>query len=81
MCLAIPGKVVAIDAGSRPLTGSVEFGGIRKTVCLEYVPEVRIGEYVITHVGFAISRINEEEALATLTLFTDAGRCGGDEGA
>ncbi|CCK25296.1 hypothetical protein BN159_0917 [Streptomyces davaonensis JCM 4913] len=73
MCLAVPGKVVSIDTGSDPLTGTIDFGGVRKEACLEYVPEVRIGEYVIVHVGFALQRLDEESALASLKLFEELG--------
>jgi len=64
MCLAVPGKVLSIS-GDDPLTrmGKVSFGGIVKDVNLGYVPEVRVGDYVIVHVGFAISILNEAEAL------------------
>lgn len=68
MCLAIPGKVVAIDEGSLPLMGRASFGGIEKQVCLDWLPEVRIGEYVVVHVGFAIARIDEEDARITIGL-------------
>jgi hydrogenase expression/formation protein HypC len=63
MCLAIPGKVTSV-MGEDPLwrTGRVDFGGIIKEVSLAYVPEVKIGEYVIVHVGFALSRLDENEA-------------------
>jgi hydrogenase expression/formation protein HypC len=63
MCLAIPGKVTSV-MGADPLwrTGRVDFGGIVKEVSLAYVPEVKIGEYVIVHVGFALSRLDENEA-------------------
>jgi hydrogenase expression/formation protein HypC len=63
MCLAIPGKVTSV-MGDDPLwrTGKVDFGGIIKEVSLAYVPEVKIGEYVIVHVGFALSRLDEAEA-------------------
>lgn len=63
MCLAIPGKVVSIS-GDDPLTrmGRVDFGGIIKEACLAYVPEVKVGDYVIVHVGFALSKVDEEEA-------------------
>lgn len=63
MCLAIPGKIDSIE-GLDPVlrTGRVNFGGIVKTVNLAYVPEARIGDYVIVHVGFAISIVDEEEA-------------------
>jgi hydrogenase expression/formation protein HypC len=65
MCLAIPGKVVdAFDQGGMRMA-RVQFGGITREVCLEYVPETVIGDYVLVHVGFAISRIDEEEAAKT----------------
>jgi hydrogenase expression/formation protein HypC len=53
--------------------GIVSFGGIRKEVCLEWLPEVEVGEYVIVHVGFAISRMNEQEAMETLDILTKMG--------
>jgi len=68
MCLAIPGKVVEIDVSVSPLMGKVSFGGIKKDVCLELVPEVKIGNYVIVHVGFALNVMDEEEAQETLNL-------------
>ncbi len=63
MCLAIPGKITSIS-GEDPLmrTGKVDFGGILKEVSLAYVPEAKLGDYVIVHVGFALSRVDEEEA-------------------
>ena len=73
MCLAIPGKVIAIDGTSRPTMGTVSFSGIRKDVCLEYVPDVKVGDYIIAHVGFAINRMDEEEANKTLELFNEIG--------
>jgi len=68
MCLAIPGKVLEIDTTVSPIMGKVSFGGIKKEVCLELVPEVKIGNYVIVHVGFAISMMDEEEAQETIKL-------------
>jgi len=63
MCLAIPGQILAVE-GADPLTrmGRVSFGGIVKEVCLAYVPEATVGDYVIVHVGFAISKVDEQEA-------------------
>ena len=63
MCLAIPGKVTSIS-GEDPLMrcGKVDFGGVLKEVSLAYVPEVNVGDYVIVHVGFALSRVDEAEA-------------------
>ncbi len=68
MCLGIPGKVVEIDEGGELRMARVDFGGVRKEACLAYVPEVKLGDYVIVHVGFAISRLDEDEALKTLEL-------------
>ena len=66
MCLGIPGKVIEITPDPDAFTlGKVDFGGIVKGVNLAYVPEVKIGDYVIVHVGFAISVLNEEEAQET----------------
>jgi hydrogenase expression/formation protein HypC len=63
MCLAVPGKIVTIeDESSHLRMGRVNFGGIVKEVSLAYVPEARVGDYVIVHVGFAISRLDEKEA-------------------
>ncbi len=63
MCLAVPGKIVSIS-GDDPLerTGRIDFGGILKEASLAYVPEARVGDYVIVHVGFALSRVDEDEA-------------------
>ncbi|MCX6133864.1 MAG: HypC/HybG/HupF family hydrogenase formation chaperone [Ignavibacteriales bacterium] len=71
MCLAIPGKVMSIDTNVEPAMGVVSFGGIEKRVCLEWTPEVSLGDYVIVHVGFAISKMDEEEALETLKLIQE----------
>ena len=62
MCLGIPGKVVETYHEHDVLMGRVEFGGIFRRVCLEHVPEVRVDDYVLVHVGFALSRIDEAEA-------------------
>jgi hydrogenase expression/formation protein HypC len=62
MCLAIPGKVVETYREHDVLMGKVQFGGISKRVCLEHVPDVVIDDYVLVHVGFALSRIDEREA-------------------
>ncbi len=74
MGLAIPGKLLDIDRASTPLMGTVSFGGVQKKVCLELLPEVKIGEYVIVHVGFALSAMDEKEALETLKLFEEMER-------
>ncbi len=71
MCLAIPGKVVEIDRTVQPIMGNVSFGGVQKRVCVEWIPELQVGDYVIVHVGFAISKVDEKEALETLQLFKE----------
>lgn len=64
MCLAVPGKIVTLmeekNLGLR--RGKVDFGGIRKEVCLDYTPEACLGDYVLVHVGFALTVVDEEEA-------------------
>ena len=71
MCLAIPGKVLEIDDSGEPRMGKASFGGIQKRVCLAWIPDVKIGDYVIVHVGFAISKMDEGEAMKTLKLFEE----------
>ena len=73
MCLGIPGRVIDIrDEAGLPM-GRVDFGGVRKDACLAYLPETRVGEYVVVHVGFAISRVDEAEALRTLEILGEMG--------
>lgn len=73
MCLAVPGKVLSIDRGRSPLMGTVSFAGVRKEICLEWVPEVQVGNYVIVHVGFALNTVDEHEAEETLRLLKEMG--------
>jgi hydrogenase expression/formation protein HypC len=73
MCLAIPGKVEEITTDGLIRMGRVNFGGVVKKVCLDYVPEVEVGDYTIVHVGFAISKIDEETAEQTLADFRALG--------
>ena len=68
MCLGIPGKVIEIRDEGGLRMGRVDFGGVRKEACLAYQPDVELGDYVIIHVGFAISRLDEDEALRTLEM-------------
>jgi hydrogenase expression/formation protein HypC len=74
MCLAVPGKVVNV-AGMDPAfrSGSVDFCGVRKTVNLAFTPEVQPGDFVLVHVGFAITRIDEEEARRTFQYLKQIG--------
>ncbi|MGD0732780.1 MAG: HypC/HybG/HupF family hydrogenase formation chaperone [Terracidiphilus sp.] len=73
MCLAIPGKVEEILEENGLRMGRVNFGGVVKRVCLDYVPEVVVGDYTIVHVGFALSKIDEETAEKTLADFREMG--------
>ncbi len=66
MCLSIPGKITEITQEGSLLMGMVDFGGVSREVCLDYVPEAQVGQYVLIHVGFAISLLDEEEAQARL---------------
>jgi len=69
MCQAVPGEVLEITEGSQPLVGRVNFRGLVREICLDCVPEVLVGEFVIVHAGFAISKMDAEEAQKTLDLF------------
>jgi hydrogenase expression/formation protein HypC len=72
MCLGVPGKVIRIDDSDAGMTmGVVSFGGIKKDVCLACVPEVEVGQYVIVHVGVAISNIDEDEAQRVFALLKE----------
>ena len=71
MCLGIPGKVVETYREHDVLMGKIDFGGVAKRACLEHVPEARPGDYVLVHVGFALSRIDEEEARRVFQLLEE----------
>ena len=71
MCLGIPGRIVELFEQNDLPMGKVEFGGILKEVCLAYTPEAQLGDYVLVHVGFAISRIDEAEAQETMDLLNE----------
>jgi len=73
MCLAVPGKVLEIHHTETPLMGNVDFAGVQKQICLEWVPEVKVGDYVIVHVGFALNTIDEQEAEETLRMLKQMG--------
>ena len=77
MCLAIPGKVVSIS-GDDPLTrmGKIDFSGVIKQASLAYVPEVKVGDYVIVHVGFALSKVDEDEAQKVFEYLKQMGELG-----
>ena len=73
MCLAIPGKVLSCEDLGFARTGRVQFGGIVRQVRLDFVPEASVGDYVMIHVGFAISKVDEEEAQRTYALLAEIG--------
>ena len=73
MCLAVPGQVKEIYGDRGTQMGRVNFGGIVKEVCLAYLPELVVGDYVIVHVGFAISKVDEEAALESIRTFAELG--------
>jgi len=77
MCLGVPGKVVSIEESALGMNmGRVNFGGIVKEVCLAYTPEAEVGDYVVVHVGFAISRIDENEAAKVFEFLEEMGELG-----
>jgi hydrogenase expression/formation protein HypC len=73
MCLAVPGRVVAVERDDGLLMAKVAFGGITRKVCLEHVPDAREGDYVLVHVGFALSRIDAAEAERVFALLSELG--------
>ena len=79
MCLGVPGKILSLEPNQiGMMMGKVSFGGVAKEVCLAYVPEAQVGEYVIVHAGFALNTMNEEEANEVFELLQQMGEL--DEG-
>jgi hydrogenase expression/formation protein HypC len=76
MCLAVPGKIISIDGEDLARQARVDFGGVLKEVNLAYVPEAEIGQYVLVHVGFAISVVDEEEAAKVFGYLREMGELG-----
>ena len=73
MCLAVPGKIIDIREEHHTRMATIDFDGIRKDICLAYLPDIDVGDYAIVHVGFAISQIDEASALETLEMFKELG--------
>ena len=74
MCLAVPGKVVSIDESNPELKmAKVNFSGVSKEVCIQWLPDVNIGDYVLVHVGFALNKIDEKDAQDTLRILREMG--------
>jgi hydrogenase expression/formation protein HypC len=68
MCLGIPGKITELYEANGLTMGKIDFGGVTREACLAYLPEARVGDYTLIHVGFALSIISEQEALETLEI-------------
>jgi hydrogenase expression/formation protein HypC len=74
MCLAVPGKIIEIYESGGLKMAKLDYGGVVREACLAYVPEAQVGEYAIVHVGFALSILDEAEALKTLEAFEELDR-------
>lgn len=73
MCLAIPGRVISVEQGNGLRTARIQFGGIVRQASLDFVPEAQVGDYVMVHVGYAISRVDAAEAERTYQLLEEMG--------
>jgi hydrogenase expression/formation protein HypC len=74
MCLAIPGRVLEFHEEGGLRMSRVDFGGVTRQACLEYLPEAQVGDYVLVHAGFAITRVDAEEAARTLEAIAELGQ-------
>jgi len=73
MCLAVPGRILRLTERDGTPMAEVDFGGVHKDVCLQYIPDAAVDDYVVVHVGFAIQRLDEQSALETLRSFERLG--------
>ncbi len=73
MCLAVPGKIISIDDKDMLKMAKIDFAGVVREVCLDWLPEANVGEYVVVHAGFALNTVDEKEAKETLQLFHEMG--------
>jgi len=71
MCLSLPGKILSIDESAELRMAEVDFGGVKRDVCVEWVPEAVIGDYVLAHVGTALTVLDEESALESIEALTE----------
>ena len=71
MCLGVPGKITEIYDKDGLKMCKIDFGGVTREACLDFIPDAQVGEYTIIHVGFAISKLSEEEAMETLALIRE----------
>ena len=79
MCLAIPGKIVGLYQANGVTMARVDFGGVAREACLAYLPEAKAGDYVLVHAGFAISAVDEKEAMETLADLELMGKLSSEE--
>jgi len=80
MCLAVPGKIESISTNQDGLRmAMVDFAGVKKEICLEWLPETVVGDYVLVHVGFALNKIDEEDAQETINILREMGDLPGEE--
>jgi len=80
MCLGIPGKVIELYHTNGMQMARIDFGGVIKEACMEYLPDVKVGDYTIIHVGFGLSILDEAEALETMELLKQIDALGSEEG-
>lgn len=73
MCLAVPGQILDVREEHGTRMATIDFDGIRKDICLAYLPDIEVGDYAIVHVGFAIAKVDEASALETLAMFRELG--------
>ncbi len=78
MCLGIPGKVIELYETNGMKMGKVDFGGALREACLEYLPDIQVGDYTIVHVGFGISQVDEEEAMETMEMLREMEKLAGE---
>lgn len=80
MCLAVPGKIVSIDDSNPELRmAKVNFGGVMKDICIQWLDDIKIGDYVLTHVGFALNKIDQKDAEETIEILKQMGDIQGTE--
>jgi hydrogenase expression/formation protein HypC len=80
MCLAIPGKIVSIDESNNELKmAKVNFGGVMKDICIQWLDDVKVGDYVLAHVGFALNKIDQKDAEETIEILKQMGDIPGTE--
>lgn len=80
MCLAVPGKIVSIDDSNAELKmAKVSFGGVIKDICIQWLPDVKVGDYVLAHVGFALNKIDQKDAEETIEILKQMGDIQGSE--